>query len=202
MKRLAAVFSLLRLPFWKKRFWKRKCYWKSKIIVNARENNSLQEVLTLAKQVVDLYTPDGALAINTEKLTRVLNTVAGQTSASQSQWPPGLIHAVSTMADLSLSRVCYMHETQKFDSVGEAIAYWHDHLSAGLMRTSKKAMKRQRSCSMLLAILVSVACGSNVSRYQLSMLRDLLFGDHAKLWLHTHYYDSVQWAELDPAEAV
>ena len=50
--------------------------------------------------------------------------------------------------------------------------------------------------------LCGLLSGSNVSRYQLSMLRDLLFGDHAQLWLHTHYYDSVQWAELDPAEAV
>ena len=154
----------------------------------------------MAKDMVHWFAPDVDSIVDNVKLARVCDSTAAALSVDSSAQYPQYLHAVAMFSEISVAAVCRNHQSKPFTSLGDGIVCWHRSLCLSRLNASRKFGK-QRGCAMLFSVLLGMACGNNFSMYQLRMLKDLLFGDHARNWLHTDDYHSVQWADLDPSDA-
>jgi hypothetical protein len=195
-RQIAAAFRIQR--WWKERQYKIRYPWQMQHVGDPHQDSRLKSVLEMAKEVGHLFSADGGLEIDSKKLALVCDLAVEGMSRKQLPGPGPLLHTVSVFTGTPFRRIGHAHGTQGFATTGEGIANWHQSVSLSSSKASGRCFCRQQASAMLLAVFIYVSSGQSLSKCQLLMLRDLLFGDHASMWLHTSYYRAVQWCELEP----
>ena len=187
---------------WLEHMYRQRFAWRPAVIQRPDSDTKLKNIREIAQMMECLLDAHGNVQGGAERLSRVVDIYVHQLLEKMKAdrtlrcWPPPVfLHTVASLSARSFHKICRIHLGGAFEGPGCKVAFWYEFLMERIGLTTIKKGRRKRKCCMLLATLVYTIANQNISKQQLALLEDLLFQDHANVWLHTSYYSAVQWNE-------